>query len=160
MRRGQRAVVAAAFALILVGCTLDWTVRPDPAAPVDASVADAHADVTNRPDADDDDTTTPDAGDSGVDAAVDCDALTADVAAKKKSAQACSFQPGECSDTVDDACGCEVSVAKASASATTAYSAAVTTLEAHPECLTCAACPAHIAGTCLQNAATTIACQP
>jgi hypothetical protein len=145
----------ALFFAVFAGCTLDWTVRPDPAAPADAGVPDHTA-------GDDDDSVT--APDAGIDAdaspsgpPADCAKLRSDAASKKVQAKACNFELNECKTTVKDECGCAVAVG--ASSFVTAYENAVTALAAHPECSVCNGCPTPATSTCLQSPSG-IACSP
>jgi hypothetical protein len=148
--------------LVFAGCTLDWTERPDPGLDAGVMTGPGLKPADSGPATTDDDDDVIDAPDAEADATapVDCSALAADAAEKKKKAQACSFQVGECSTTVNDECGCEVAIGKTGGAATTTYEAAVAKLAAHPECLSCKTCPGHVAGSCLQKPSTEITCTP
>lgn len=141
------ALMAAAF----VACTLDWQVRPDP-----APAAEAGTDAQTQ-------------GDGGADAAspidaapgsdAECATLAADVDAKKAKARVCTLTPGECQQTVKDACDCDVVVTNTGASSTSAYLAAVAAFKAKCKASCPNTCPPTLGRNCIQSISG-IACYP
>jgi hypothetical protein len=145
-RPAVRALLAGALvAAALVACTLDWEVRPDP-----APVAEAGADVVAPATEAGADVMTP-----VVDAApgkdADCTTLAADVEDKKAKARVCTLAPGECQQTVKDACDCDVVVTNAGASATSDYVAAVAAFKAKCKATCKPTCPPTFGHACLQS---------
>jgi hypothetical protein len=135
--------LAAATAL-LSACSLDWSVRAEPAeastmtdggadASTDSLVTDAPADVvTDSPVV-----TDPDAA--------ACADLATKVANAKNKARDCQFgTAGQCTTTVDDECGCKVVIRTAGSTDTNAYTAAIASLVGacgQPPACTTTACP-------------------
>jgi hypothetical protein len=145
LRSGARAVslrvlfVGALTALAPVACSLDWAVRADPG---EAPIAEGGADVTSESGDDDGgDASAPDAAEPDTGA---CEALAADLSARKDKARECQIaQSGQCTTTVDDECGCQIIVRTAGSAETTAYTSSVATFLAAcgaPPAASCA-CP-------------------
>ncbi len=95
-----------------------------------------------------------DAG-SDVDAsAADCDALRAEVEAKRKAARRCVLASGQCTEIVKDQCDCDVVIAIPGSAAVATYEAAVTAFESSGCARGCAqTCAATTPRNCLQNGA-------
>jgi hypothetical protein len=122
-RVGSAGVIfaSALAALAPAACSLDWAVRADPGVP---PIAEGGADVVSESVGDDGgDASTADADepDSGA-----CEALAAELAAKKNKARECQIaQSGQCTTTVDDECGCQIIVRTAGSAETAAYTSGV-----------------------------------
>ena len=127
MMRGSRVAlggaIAGAASVIAAGCSLGWEVRPDPGAP-DTSVPDVGVSDTatdGATDAPDDVVADGDATDADP-----CDGLRPSLAKARADAKKCAFPSvTQCKVTVKDECDCDVIVATAASSETTAYGEAV-----------------------------------
>lgn len=134
----------------MAGCSLDFTVRPQPADGGSSPEAGADADAGDRPN----DAGTGEAGDGSpldADAAVDCDALELEVKAKLDAARACTLASGHCTTTVKDQCNCDVVIAVTGSPAASDYEAAVTKYKASTCALGCGTCPSTANRNCLQK---------
>lgn len=149
--RGRTLFLLSAIA---AGCSLDFTVRPQPAD--GGSPSDAGPDVTEP----DGDATGPDvdAGDASdgatedADASIDCKALADDVDAKLKTARTCVLASGQCTSVVKNQCDCDVVIASSGAAATSSYQDAVAKFKASGCVLGCTGTCASTANrNCLQN---------
>jgi hypothetical protein len=152
----------ATGAAVFLGCTLDWTVRPDD--PVDGGSetgsADRGFDTPDSTDSSDSptDTNPPDAN--------ECASLRANVEATRKAARACTFQVGECqlprgAPPVTDECGCDVVVTRPTGTPTTNYQLAVAALKGSGCSLGCVACPSTAGRNCLsKNGGALTECYP
>lgn len=143
--------------LLVTACSLDFTVRPQPAD--GGSPSDAGIDV-DQPgiDADRDsdaDASIADAGDATTtdgDAAVDCTALANDVAAKLKAARACTLASGHCTTAVKNQCDCDVVIASGGSAAVASYQSAVSQFKGSGCFLGCTGTCASTANrNCLQS---------
>jgi hypothetical protein len=151
--------IAAAGTPGLVACGSDWSVgaatQPGEGGAPDGSMDAAAADATTSGDAEADATTTPDAEvDALPESGPSCSALAADVAARGAAAKSCAFPAsvGECTNAVQDECGCESYVA-ADAGASAAYTAAIAAfLDAGCPRSCGDACPSPGAPSCFANA--------
>jgi hypothetical protein len=142
-----------------VACNLDWNVRPDP---VDGGT------IVGRDASDERSSGGRDAGadgpsmvtdaDTGV--GVDCAALTAELDDRRKTARRCSFQVGECLESVKDACDCDVVIGRSGSAETSAYASSVARLKESGCPLGCGACPATTPRNCLSKATGVIECFP
>jgi len=144
---GRRNLVICAVTSVFaaVGCSLDFTARPpiaDGGSPPDAS-----PDVASDASAVD----AADAGAEDVDAAIDCDALIADVGAKKTAARTCTLGQGHCQTTIKDQCDCDVVIAQPGSAATADYEAAVGRLKNSSCARGCTTCTAVTSSNCLSQ---------
>jgi hypothetical protein len=145
---GRTFVFLIAF---MAGCSLDFTVRPEPSdagSPLDASDAsdaDPPGDAAS-------DVTIADAS-ADADAAVDCTALAVEVDQKRKATRTCTLASGHCQSTVKNQCGCDVVVAVAGSGSVIAYEDAVTRLKSSGCALGCGdgGCPSPTPRNCLQQ---------
>ena len=138
------------------GCSLDFTVRPDPGeggASIDGGPEGALSDAL-PPDADA--TTAADA--PLPDAA--CTVLGDEVLKKRTKARECAFAIGECQALVKDECGCDVVVSFRDAGRTSDYEAAIKSfLEAGCKGA-CGACKPNPNRNCLSGAGGTLCYEP
>lgn len=145
-------MLVAALATSIIGaiacaCALDWDVRPDPGTNPDVLVPEAATEAaTDAPAADAETDATP--ADAG-----ECEALLADVGAKKLLARGCQLASGQCTTTVKDECECDVVVALPSGSKTDVYVAAVAAYRASctPSCAACPQLGVSTSWACLQS---------
>lgn len=142
-----RALVWGALgAALFVGCTLDWTVRPDPG---DASASEAgdERQVDGGPSEDQDATGSTDTSTDTpvVDAA--CDALFQTVETQRKQARACALASGQCAEQETELCDCQLWVAKKDSGAADAFRKAVAAFKQSGCTITCKGCQSLIPGT-------------
>ena len=133
------------------GCSLDFTVRSQPADGGSAPDANDASDANPSEDAGSDVAVvdaTPDA-----DAAADCTALALEVETNLKNARACVLASGQCMTTVKDQCNCDVVIAVAGSASVAIYEASVTDYKASGCALGCsdAGCPSTGSRNCLQK---------
>lgn len=156
---GRTFVFLIAF---MAGCSLDFTVRPDPAD--GGSPQDGGPDA-NQPDGDSGgDVTVADAGDASsadVDAAVDCKGLADDVDAKLKAARTCVLASGQCTTTLKNQCDCDVVIASNGSTQASSYQDAVAKFKSSGCVLGCTGTCASTANrNCLQGGGGDTLCFP
>ena len=138
------------------GCSLDFTVRPDPG---DASADGATDVLVERVQ---DALAEGDAVQDGDAPSVDCQALRDEVEAKLKSARACTLASGHCQSTIKDQCECDVVIATPGSTAAGAYADAVARLKnttCERGCSPSPGCPLTTNRNCLQKGAI-VECYP
>ena len=117
-------MLGGALSAFAPACSLDWTVRADPAdgAALDSSGPDGAVGETGS------DAPADAPGDSAIDAGP-CSTLAADVAKARAKAKECQLgTAGQCTTTVKDECDCDVVVRAASSVEDAAYATAIAAL--------------------------------
>lgn len=135
--------------LVAAGCSLDFTVRPQPS-DAGGSPPDGGTDSDSPIGDAAEEEPISDAGLGDADAAA-CKALFDDMDAKLKTARACALSSGHCMTTVKNHCDCEVLVAQPNNKPTNDYVAAVNAFKS-ANCLIaaqCQACGSVDGGSCL-----------
>jgi hypothetical protein len=145
--------------LLLAGCSLDFTVRPQPVeggVPTDAG-PDADAPLDAAPDVID---AGPDVEVDANDSGPDCLALADEVDSKRDAARACTLAAGHCQQTVKNQCDCDVVIAVPGSADVIKYQEAVDRLVKSGCPLGCpGVCPMTTPRNCLQNG-TLVRCSP
>ena len=148
MAPARRRIVA--FSVFLgAGCSLDFTVRPDPgdAGSPPADAGDAAIDSSPPVDASDADAVIVADADGGP----DCDALAKEVAAKRDAARKCTLASGQCMSTVKDQCECDVVIAVGGSPAAASFEEAAKRYKTSGCTLGCSTCTTPTNKNCLQT---------
>jgi hypothetical protein len=154
VRRRNLVICAVTFVFAAAACSLDFTARPatdDAGSPPDAAAPDATSDAPSVDAAD--------AGTTDADAAVDCEALIAEVGTKKTAARMCSLGAGNCQTTTKDQCDCDVVIADPGSDAVTKYQQAVDRLKMSACAKGCTTCIAVTNKNCLSTTEGTLCYQ-